>query len=149
MLKKNSYKRKTHKKNVYRRKTYKNKVNRRKNGGTLIRGLVQGSRIATKGFKDGANQVVGDVGMNFVKEGFNKTISDKHTINPLLYNYGKSPYRGINYPGSQSSPTTSDYNIQQKIPSPPPFNPTKIMTLPSTPYKGFIPPHSVEIPEDE
>ena len=128
MLKKNSYKRKT-----YRRKTYRRKTYRRKNGGNLVRAfspvtksLIPAGKIVAKGTIDGTTRVVGDVGMNLTQQAFNKTISDKNTINPLFYNFQKNPYRNIDYYNSPSLPTTSDYNIQQKIPSAPSFDPTRI-----------------------
>ena len=128
MLKKNSYKRKTYKKKVYKRKTYK-----RKNGGNLVRtfspvakSLIPVGKFVAKGAIDGTTRVVGDVGMNLTQQAFNKTISGKNTINPLVYNFQKNPYRNMEYYNSSSLPTTSDYNIQQKIPPPPSFDPTMI-----------------------
>jgi|LakMenE18May11ns_1017448.scaffolds.fasta_scaffold9513041_1 hypothetical protein len=140
MLKKNSYRRKT-----YRRKTYKKKTYKRKNGGNLVRAfspvtksLIPAGKIVAKGTIDGTTRVVGDVGMNLTQQAFNKTISDKNTINPLFYNFQKNPYRNIDYYNSPSLPTTSDYDIKQKIPRDPFF-----------PYKGFIPPEETIVPHYE
>ena len=129
MLKKYGNKRKTYKK----RKNYKRKTYKRKNGGNLVRAfspatksLIPAGKIVAKGTIDGTTRVVGDVGMNLTQQAFNKTLSGKNTINPLLYNFQKNPYRNMEYYNSQSLPTTSDYNIQQKIQIPPSFDTTRI-----------------------
>ena len=155
MFKKYGNKRKTYKKKVYKRKTYKRKTYKRKNGGNLVRAfspvtksLIPAGKIVAKGTIDGTTRVVGDVGMNLTQKVFNNTISGKNTINPYS-NFTRTISPNLLYTGSQSLPTTSDYNIQQKIPSPPSFDPTKIMTPTTRPYNGFIPPEETIVPHYE
>ena len=139
MLKKYGNKRKTYKK----RKNYKRKTYKRKNGGNLVRAfspatksLIPAGKIVAKGTIDGTTRVVGDVGMNLTQQAFIKSISCKNTINPYS-NFTRTINPNL-YNGSSSLPTTSDYNIQQKIPSDPFF-----------PYKGFIPPEETIVPHYE